>query len=103
MKEVTFKIIGIGSIANITIYDNNKSIIYDTKIYNGKIKLCLKENNSYLLVVRAKNRVLKRVICIDKKTNKFVFCFYNRIITFLLKDYYYNLPIMKGELILWQK
>lgn len=104
MKEVTFKIIGIGCIANITIYDNKKSIIYDTKIYNGKIKLCLKENNSYLLIVRKNNRVLKRVICIDDKTNKFIFSFYNyRIITFLLKDYYYNLPIMKGELILWQK
>lgn len=77
--------------------------IYNNKITNNEIEICLEENNSYLVIARVKNRVLKRVICIDKKTNKFIFSFYIRIITFLLKDYYYNLPIKKGELILWQK
>ncbi len=106
MKKVIFKFIGLGfnnfHQAYIKVYDNNKNILYDTKTYNGKAMLCLKENESYLLIARVKNKVLKKVIFINKKTNRFIFSFYNRIITFLLRDEYYNLPIKKGELILWQ-
>jgi len=103
MKKVTFKFIGLDfNKIYIKVLDNNMNTIYNTETYK-EIDLCLEENNSYLLIAREKNRVLKRVICIDNKTNKFIFSFYNRIITFLLKDYYYNLPIKKGELILWQK
>ena len=104
MKKVTFKFIGLGfHQIHIKVLDNNMNTVYSTSTINNKIDLCLEENNSYLLIARVKNTVLKRVICIDEKTNKFIFSFYIRIITFLLKDYYYNLPIKKGELILWQK
>lgn len=104
MKKVIFKFIGLNfHKVYIKVLDNNMNTIYNTDTYNNEIVLCLEENNSYLLIARMNNIVLKKVICIDKKTNKFIFPFYNRIITFLLKDYYYNLPIKKGELILWQK
>lgn len=103
MKKVTFKFIGSGlHPVHIKVLDNNMNIVYKN-ITRNKIDLCLEENNSYLVIARVNNIVLKRVICIDDKTNKFIFSFYIRIITFLLKDYYYNLPIKKGELILWQK
>ena len=103
MKKVTFKFIGLGfHQVHIKVLDNNMNVVYKN-ITRNKIDLCLEENNSYLVIARVKNIVLKRVICIDDKTNKFIFSFYIRIITFLLKDYYYNLPIKKGELILWQK
>lgn len=107
MKEIVFKFIGLGwknyHQANIQILDNN-SIIYNEKTYNGKINLCLEKNKAYTLIARLNNRVIRKVFLVDDKTNKFIFSFYNyRIITFLLKDYFYNLPIEKGELILWQK
>lgn len=108
MKKITFKFIGLGyensHQAQIEILDNNKNIIYSDETYNGEISICLEENNSYLLIARRDKRIIRKVIYIDKKTNKFIFSFYDyRTITFLLKDYYYNLPIKKGELILWQK
>ena len=103
MKEVTFKFIGYIPIY-IKILDNNHNIIYNDKTCNNIIKVCLERNKSYTLIARSRNRIIIKVFLIDDKTNKFIFSFYNyRIITFLLKDYYYNLPIKKGELILWQK
>ncbi len=108
MKKIVFKFIGLGCKnylqANIKIIDNNKNIIYDEETYNGKICLCLEEGNSYLLIARKNDMEIRRAIYINSKINKFIFSFYNyRLITFLLKDYYYNLPIKRGKLILWQK
>lgn len=37
--------------------------------------------------------------------NNYIFSFnntVNRTITLFLKDYYYNLPIERGEIVLWQ-
>lgn len=103
MKEIIFKIIGYNPIY-IKILDNNHNTIYNEKIYNNRIKLCLEKNKAYTLIARSNNRILKRVFLVDDKTNKFIFSFYNyRKITFLLRDYFYNLPIKRGKLILWQK
>ena len=55
------------------------------------------------------NQFLNKTITtnIYTNSNKYIFSVFNsiysRIITFSLKDYYYNIPIEKGEIILWQK
>lgn len=103
MKEIVFKFIGYNPIY-IKVLDNNHNIIYNEKTCSGRINLCLEKNKAYTLIARSKNRILKRVFLVDDKTNKFIFSFYNyRKITFLLRDYFYNLPIKRGKLILWQK
>lgn len=103
MKEIVFKFIGYNPIY-IKVLDNNHNIIYNEKTCSGRINLCLEKNKAYTLIATSNNRILKRVFLVDDKTNKFIFSFYNyRKITFLLRDYFYNLPIKRGKLILWQK
>ena len=103
MKEIVFKFIGYTPIY-IKILDNNHNTIYNEKTCSGRITICLEKNKAYTLIARSNNRIIRKAFLVDNKTNKFVFSFYNyRRITFLLRDYFYNLPIKKGELILWQK
>lgn len=108
MKEITIIFKGLGykdkMQANITIFDKNKKQITNTKTFNGKLKICLKEKQIYHLIAKSNNEIINTYIYIN--TNKYCFNFkrsiINNLITFLLKDYYYNLPIERGYLILWK-
>ena len=112
MKEVTLKFIGTGYKdiyqANIKIYDINNKLINECTTYNGYINICLKKCCYYKIKATLNNDILNGVIYINQDLYTFVF---NRsyisiptITTFILTDYNYNnLPIEKGELILWKK
>ena len=89
---------------NLEIYDKKKKII-SSKTYNGEICLLLEKNKIYKMKYSFLNR--KKYINFYTNSNKFIFNLnnniLNRTITLSLKDYYYNIPIEKGEIILWQK
>ncbi len=90
--------------AHVKIYDD-KNIIFDGYTYNGEIELCLDSCKVYRIEAYFMFERLNFLFYTN--TNYFVFAFNqpfnNNTITFSLIDYYYNLPIEKGELILWQK
>lgn len=93
--------------ANILIYDSFGNLIYSGQTYNGMLNICLNKNGLYRLKAYINNDEIDKYLYINN--NKYIFCFnrsllyLNNSITLLLTDYYYNLPIEKGELILWQK
>lgn len=107
MKETIIRFSGLGYHnyyqANIFIYDSLNKLIYSKKTYNGmiKIKLC---NKLYRVVAKIPNEIIDTYIygngnyCLNFKRGSI-----NNIITFILKDYYYNLPIERGKIILWQR
>ena len=92
--------------AKIKIYKNNQKIFEGTT-NNGKIKVDLKENHIYKIEATMLNEKIKTYLYVTKRcTYTFIFthALYNntRTITISLVDLYYNLPIEKGEIILWQ-
>ena len=111
MKEITIRFNGLGCNkyyqANILIYDDFNNLVYSGQTYNGEIKLKLLKNKVYKMYADSLNE--KLIISFYVKDNN-IYCFsfernvirINSII-FLLTDYYYNLPIERGELILWQE
>ena len=114
MKKIKLKFIGAGinnfHQGNIRIYDINSNCIYSTKSYNGEIILLLKENSLYRIETDFDNLI--RTVYINEEQNTYDFVLSNivicnnrnNIITFLLTDQNYaNLPIMNGEIILWQR
>ena len=110
MKEINIKFYGLGfgniNQAYVTIYDNNKKI-FEGKTYNNKINVCLEKNKIYKINAKTDKETLKDYFYVGKE-NKYYFTFQNiiytnnRSITFILQDYFYNLPIERGELIVWQ-
>ena len=69
--------------------------------YNGYIDLVLEKNTIYKLIACFHGQRICRVIYVN--SNLYVFSFIrNRTITFTLRDYYYNLPIERGTIVLWQ-
>lgn len=105
-----FKFIGTGynnkNQVKVKIYDNNKKIFEGTT-YNGIIEIDLKENKLYKIKAFFKNELICKNIYITKKC-KYTFIFTHIIfnpetITISLVDLYYDLPIEKGEITLWQR
>ena len=110
MKNVKLKFYGLGYNeyfqATICIYDDNK-LIYEGQTYNGLLCICLGQNKKYKIIATTLNEVLEKYLYIG---NMDIYYFFfnrsiisNRTVTFALKDYYYNLPIERGKLILWQR
>ena len=107
--KVNIKFIGLGYYskyqANVKIYSDN-CLIYDCDTYNGQISIDLTPHNIYRIESNFFNEKIIRYILVNRCEYIFVFnhAIYNRnTITFLLRDYYYNLPIEKGEIILWKR
>ena len=105
--KVILKFLGTGYCnnyqANVKIFECNKEIV-NTKTYNGEICLLLKKNKVYRLKAKIFNQLIETNFYTND--NRFIFNFnpnINRTIILSLKDYYYNIPIEKGEIILWQK
>ena len=110
MKEITLIFNGLGYYkycqANILLYDNLNNLIYNGQTYNGKLKLKVEKNTIYKMIAYIDNEMIEKYIYTIN--NKYCFSFNRNIIkynpiTFILTDYYYNLPIERGELIIWQR
>ncbi|MBR1413712.1 MAG: hypothetical protein IJ574_03485 [Bacilli bacterium] len=116
MKEIKLKFSGLGycniNQACVDIYDECNKKICSGKTYNSVLKVKLKCNKLYKLVATSKYERINRNFYVNQYNNCYCFAFPNslvrnnqsRIVTLLLSDYYYdNMPIAKGEIILWQK
>ena len=91
---------------NVKIYSGN-NLIFEGITYNGKIKVNLCENKVYRIEARFLSELTIINLYVSRKC-KYVFALQhsfisNRTITFVLVDYNYNLPIERGEIILWPK
>ena len=117
MKYVTLRFIGVGYNnlyqAKVIVYDNKGCLVASGTTYNGTITFCLREKYFYNVVATFCNEKINKYFYINNNNN-YIFVFNHaymkqnmpsqRIITFLLNDANYaNLPIEKGEIILWQK
>ena len=112
MKNVYLKFIGLGINdmyqADIIIYDNLGNVVKRCNTYNASVLVCLNKNSIYKIKASSKFDELESTFYInDNDTYYFIFnsAYLNnnqRLITFYLKDYYYNLPIERGNLFLWQ-
>lgn len=116
MKEVNIKFYGVGYNrayqASVVIYDDSNRKVFNGVTYNGEIKVCLRKEPVYRLVSSFMNDCIDTNIYIGNNCC-YCFRFRNSIIvenndsnqvTFFLTDYYYdNLPIERGEIILWPK
>ena len=106
MKKINICFLGINPHNNplvIKIYDKGK-LIYNCKEKVNKISLCLKENKKYKLDACFYGFKLQRNFFVGSSCN-YIFAFQNSYykpiqsnITLYLKDYYYNLPIERGEM-----
>lgn len=115
MKKIILKFIGTGIgdkyQACVNIYDTYGNLILKKKTYNGILDINLKENIVYKLVATSCTDTIKTSFYVNKCSKEYIFIFSRsilssglRTITFLLEDANYNnLPIEKGEIILWQK
>ena len=85
----------------VKIYDKDK-IIYDGYSYNGVVNVFLKRNKGYRLYASFLDYRIWTSIYTN--SNEYIFSLNNRrTITLFLKDYYYNLPIERGVIVLWQR
>jgi len=108
LKEIILKFIGLGIYdmyqADIIIYDINNNIVKCTKTYNASTKVCLKKYCLYKVKATMKFAKLEKYIYISN--NDIYYLVFNhaylnnnqKVITFYLKDYFYNLPIERGIL-----
>ena len=112
MKNVTIRLLGVGNSIfqpEVVIYDDSGCIVYSGCAYNGMVHVMLCCNKCYKVVVKSCLAQCITIIYIGKPTvysiNLNSCCQINRrIITFLLSDENYsNLPIEKGQVILWQR
>lgn len=109
MKEIYLRFVGLGynniNQACIFVYDSNNNLIIKKESYNGYIKVCLKTNKIYRVYVCSLNEVINKYFYVNNYNINYIFAFNRSIInqnskvyTFLLTDYYYNLPIERGYL-----
>ena len=116
MKYIYLRFVGLGysniNQAIVCVYDEYNNIICNKKTYDGYIKVCLNINQKYRVYVMSMGEVINSYFYVTKYNTNYIFAFprsrcintmVSRPITFLLKDYYYNLPIEKGKMILWQR
>ena len=106
MKDITIKFIDYINKIFVTIYDGNK-IVYQGYTCNNKINLNLKSCKAYRIVANSFYGTFNSSFYVN--VNNIIYFSINpnvnnNSVTFYLTDYYYdNLPIERGEIILWQK
>ena len=113
IKNIIFRFIGTGYQdkyqPHIKIYNLNNRCLFKGRTYNGKINVCLNTNKYYLIEAKLCSNIIKKVVYVNDYQQTYIFIFNNAIIkhnlvTFLLTDQYYDdLPIEKGKVILWQR
>ena len=82
---------------DISIYEGYNRI-FEGRTYNNEIELCLEENNVYII----KSRLINACFYVNDNDIYYFSLYNNKPINFILRDSYYNYPIERGELILWQ-
>ena len=114
MKRINLYFLGLGyyciNQANVCIYDKSGRLVRNLKSYNGKVSTCLCEG-CYYLVAKSKCETINKVLDVNCLNDNYTFIFRSaymdinpRLATFILTDRNYdNLPIEKGNLILWQR
>ena len=115
MKKIIIRFLGLGVgdkyQACVRIYDTCNNLLCEGKTCNGKLELCLEENQMYKLYAIFMGEDMNKTFYVTNSNNIFNFVFNKliitcplRTITFLLTDANYtNLPIEKGKMVLWQK
>lgn len=103
------KFFGLGLKDNYQAYVNlyyHGELVFNGMTYNGKLCFNNLSNDWYLMEALFGNERIITPIYFKNGT----YCFFfnhsylsNKIITLTLVDYFYNLPIEEGELILWQR
>ena len=113
MKQVTLKFLGTGYSglcqAFVTICDINGNVIWKGYTCNGRIKICLKTNCYYRVCASLNSNIINKTFYVDRR-NVYIFIFdfaiintmQNPVTFFLTDENYLNLPIQKGEVIVWQ-
>ena len=112
MKKIKLIFKGLGlknkNQAYIKIFNSNCNLVYEGHTYNGQLDIRL-DNNVYRLVANYNGNIIIVPFYVSSNTNNYIFSFNNynlnsRDITFQLTDFYYtNLPIERGDIVLWQK
>ena len=111
MKNICLKFFGLGILssfqASVKIYDDMNNLVYQGTTFDGKLNICLNKCTKYKVIAKFLNQNLINTIYINK-LDTYIFIFdnarlNNRLINFILTDSYYNLPIERGNLILWQR
>lgn len=113
MKDVTLKFYGLGynniNQADVLIYDICDNQVFEGITYNNLLTIKLCKNDFYRLIAKSLDEEINIVFYVGIN-NDYCFRFPRSIfendidksITFLLTDYYYdNLPIERGEIILY--
>lgn len=110
MKKINLIFYGLGFKnffqANIRVFDQCNNIVFSGTTYNGKLELCLRKNMAYRLYAESCGEFINTAFYVKDDYCNYKFYFSRAIpvndeepITLLLTDYYYNLPIEKGEII----
>ena len=111
MKKIKLIFYGLGynnfNQAFISIYDSNNNLVSNGYTYNNEMMVCLKECAVYRMVALSNGKKLVTSFYVNNNcTYRFSFESSNEpdnSITFILTDSFYeNLPIERGELLLWQ-
>ena len=110
MIKIKFMGLGLGNNcqAHVIIYSDCFNVVYEGDTYNGMVMVPLSTNRAYKLIATSFGEYISVVFYVDSDKCEYKFIFDRGInnnennITFLLTDYNYdNLPIEKGELMLW--
>ena len=114
LKEIGIKILGTGIRsayqACVLIYNSCGELIYEGLTYNGCIYVNLNICEGYVIFINGRGFNKREVFYVKSNTTCYIFNAYEPesrlqdVITFQLTDLNYtNLPIMKGEITLWQR
>ena len=93
----------------VKIYDNRCNLVYEGYTFDGEIDISLRKDRAYNMIAKFYNNSIVTVFYVGNGFNKYIFNFNyinneNNNVTFLLTDFYYtNLPIERGDIILWQR
>ncbi len=115
MKRIKIIFSGVGCSSRyqvfVKIYDVNNILVFSGYTHKGFIIAELEVGEVYSIIATSYNDKLSGSFYLSKNKDKYYFVLPSSIhednlntITFLLTDYNYdNLPIERGELILWQE
>ena len=109
VMSIKLRFIGLGKDnkyqAFVKIYDDDNNLIFDNYTYDGYIIVNVVPNRVYRLVATFFSNTIITGFYSNRCEYTYIFshAIYNRPITLSIEDYYYNLPIEKGVITLWQR
>ena len=113
IKEICLKFRGLGYGNNyqamVKVYDIVGNLITQGFTYDGMISFTLCENQEYKISAMFMGKIINKNFYVSNLYDCYIFAFPHAIVmpktvNFLLTDYYYdNLPIERGNILLWPK